>query len=282
MPLPYVVADVFTDRPLEGNGVAVFTAAESLDDTTMQRLARELNLSETVFTAPPRRGGDAAIRIFTPTAELPFAGHPVLGTAFVLAGPGQEEITLETKAGDVPLALERDGDGRLRFGRMAQPLPSTDAFDAEAQLLAALGVARSELPIGAYTNGPQTLYVALDSPRAVSGLTPDMQALAALRANICCFADAGSFWRARVFGPHLGVPEDPATGSAAGPLSLHLARNGVIEFGTEIEIHQGDEIGRPSILHSRTLGSLETIERIEVGGCAVIVARGEFDLGGAA
>ena len=164
MPLPYVVADVFTDRPLEGNGVAVFTAADGLDDTTMQRLARELNLSETVFAAPPRRGGDAAIRIFTPSAELPFAGHPVLGTAFVLARPGQEEITLETKAGDVPLALERDGDGRLRFGRMAQPLPSSDTFDAEAQLLAALGVARSELPIGAYTNGPQTLYVALEQP----------------------------------------------------------------------------------------------------------------------
>ncbi|HEX4035824.1 MAG TPA: PhzF family phenazine biosynthesis protein [Solirubrobacteraceae bacterium] len=279
MPLPYVIADAFTDRPLEGNGVAVFTRGEGLDDSTMQRLARETNLSETVFVSPARRGGDAAVRIFTPTAELPFAGHPVLGTAFVLASAEQDEITLETRAGDVPLALEREQSGRLTFARMAQPLPTTDAFDQEAALLAALGVSRSELPIGAYTNGPHTRYVALESAEAVSALAPDMQGLAAIGANICCFADAGSYWRVRVFCPYLGVPEDPATGSAAGPFSLNLARNGVIDFGTEVEIHQGDEIGRPSILRSRTIGSMESIERIEVGGCAVIVARGEFDLG---
>ncbi|HEY7966502.1 MAG TPA: PhzF family phenazine biosynthesis protein [Solirubrobacteraceae bacterium] len=280
MPLPYVIADAFTDRPLEGNGVAVFTRGDGLDDATMQRLARELNLSETVFVFPPRAGGgDAAVRIFTPTAELPFAGHPVLGTAFVLARPGQDVVTLETRAGDVPLALERDEAGRLTFARMTQPLPTSDAFDDEPALLAALGIEASELPIGAYTNGPHTLYVALGSERAVSGLEPDMLALKELGANICCFANAGSYWRVRVFCPYLGVPEDPATGSAAGPFSLHLARNGAIDFGTEIEIHQGDEIGRPSVLRSRTTGSGDQIERIEVGGCAVIVARGEFEIG---
>lgn len=280
MPLPYVIADAFTDRPLEGNGVAVFTRGDGLDDATMQRLARELNLSETVFVFPPRAGGgDAAVRIFTPTAELPFAGHPVLGTAFVLARPGQDVVTLETRAGDVPLALERDEAGRLTFARMTQPLPTSDAFDDEPALLAALGIEASELPIGAYTNGPHTLYVALGSERAVSGLEPDMLALKELGANICCFANAGSYWRVRVFCPYLGVPEDPATGSAAGPFSLHLARNGAIDFGTEIEIHQGDEIGRPSVLRSRTTGSSDQIERIEVGGCAVIVARGEFEIG---
>jgi trans-2,3-dihydro-3-hydroxyanthranilate isomerase len=280
VPLPYVIADAFTDRPLEGNGVAVFTRGDGLDDATMQRLARELNLSETVFVFPPRAGGgDAAVRIFTPTAELPFAGHPVLGTAFVLARPGQDVVTLETRAGDVPLALERDEAGRLTFARMTQPLPTSDAFDDEPALLAALGIEASELPIGAYTNGPHTLYVALGSERAVSGLEPDMLALKELGANICCFANAGSYWRVRVFCPYLGVPEDPATGSAAGPFSLHLARNGAIDFGTEIEIHQGDEIGRPSVLRSRTTGSGDQIERIEVGGCAVIVARGEFEIG---
>ena len=105
----YVVADVFTDTPLEGNAVAVFTEAGGLDAGTMARLARELNLSETVFVLEPRHGGDAWIRIFTPRAELPFAGHPVLGSAFVLAGE-REVVRLETGRGIVPVALERDGD----------------------------------------------------------------------------------------------------------------------------------------------------------------------------
>src|SRR5690348_1233613 len=122
--LRYVIADVFTDTPLEGNPLAVFTDARALDDATMQRLAKETNLSETVFVLPPEEGGHARIRIFTPVKELQFAGHPTLGSAFVLGGPLQaDEILLETARGIVAVALEREGP-RLVFGRMTQPIPS--------------------------------------------------------------------------------------------------------------------------------------------------------------
>jgi trans-2,3-dihydro-3-hydroxyanthranilate isomerase len=161
---------------------------------------------------------------------------------------------------------------------MTQPLPRLVPFGERDAALRALGVDASELPVEAYVNGPRTVYVGLADEAAVSALAPDMQGLAALEANVCCFAPAAGHWRVRVFAPSLGVPEDPATGSAAGPLSLHLARHGAIAFGSEIEIRQGSEIGRPSVLHSRSEGSAAAVERIEVGGRAVIVARGEFDL----
>ncbi len=275
--LAYTIVDVFTDTPLQGNGAAIFTDADGVDDATMQRLARELNLSETVFALAPRSGGDARIRIFTPNSELPFAGHPTLGSAFVLAGD-RTRIAIETGAGIVPLTLEREG-GRVVFGRMSQPLPTIAPFDAAPELFAALALARSLLPLEVYVNGPRTVFVALEDELAVAALAPNMQALIPLAANICCFAPAaGGDWKARVFGPALGVPEDPATGSAAGPLALHLARHGAIAFGQEIVIRQGAEILRPSVLHARVDGSRQQIERIEVGGAAVIVARGAFEL----
>ena len=275
----YTIADVFTDTPLAGNGLAVFTDATGIDDATMQRLARELNLSETVFALPPSDGGDARIRIFTPRSELPFAGHPVLGSAFVLAGE-RDVIVLETGAGNVPVTLRRER-GHVVFGWMVQPLPTIESCGDQPQLLAALGVQRAELPIDAYTNGPRTLMVALADEHAVAALHPDLGPLAALSANVCCFGPAaGGRYKARVFGPALGVPEDPATGSAAGPLALHLARHGAEPYGTEIVIRQGEEIARPSLLHARADGGPGGVERIEVGGASVIVARGEFDLGG--
>jgi trans-2,3-dihydro-3-hydroxyanthranilate isomerase len=275
---PYVIADVFTDTPLEGNGLAVFTDGTAFDEPTMQRLARELNLSETVFALPPRKGGDAWIRIFTPGSELPFAGHPVLGSAFVLAGE-RDVVELETGLGKVPVALERAPDGAVVFGRMRQPLPTLEPFEQQAALLQALGLTSSALPIEGYDNGPHNVYVALEDEAAVAALTPDQGALAALgRYNVSCFAGAGASWKTRMFAPSIGVGEDPATGSAAGPLALHLARHGAIEFGQEIVIAQGAEIGRPSKLHARVEGSRERVELVEVGGAAVIVARGEFTL----
>src|SRR5438309_1627203 len=177
-PLPYVVADVFTSTPLEGNQLGVFTDARRLSAEQMQRLAREMNFAECTFVLPPEQGGDARIRIFTPAKELPFAGHPVLGTAFVVG---------EQKKLDVV---------RLETG---------------------------------------------------------------------------------MFAPALGVNEDPATGSAAGPLAIHLARHGRIAFGDEIEIRQGVELRRPSTLFARAIGTRDKIERVEVGGSAVVVARGEFN-----
>lgn len=276
----YVVADVFTDTPLQGNQVAVFTDAREVPEEQLQPIAREMNYSETVFVYKPEGEGHARIRIFTPATEVPFAGHPTLGTAFILAGPLQlGEIRLETGMGIVPVRLERD-ELRIVFGRMEQPLPTFEPYDGEADLLAALGVERSELPVEVYDNGITHVYVTLESEAAVAGLRPDMWRLADLDAvlGVNCIAGSGSRWKTRMFAPAGGVPEDPATGSAAGPLALHLARHGRIEFGDEIEISQGVEIGRPSTLFARVDGSADQVERVEVGGSAVIVARGELNI----
>ncbi len=233
--LRYVVADVFTDTPLTGNQLAVFTDGREVDDETMQKLAKEMSFSETVFVLPPEAGGHARIRIFTPVMELPFAGHPTLGSAFVLGAPLQlGEIRLETGSGT---------------------------------------------PVELYHLGPTFVYLELDSDEEVAALAPDFGALARLtHVGVNCFAGSGARWKTRMFAPASGVAEDPATGSAAGPLAIHLARHGRIQFGEEIEISQGDEIGRPSKLYARVEGTKERIERVEVGGSAVIVARGEFRL----
>jgi trans-2,3-dihydro-3-hydroxyanthranilate isomerase len=274
----YVLADVFTDSPLTGNQLAVFTDARELPEESLQPLARELNLSETVFVYRPQAGGHARIRIFTPTRELPFAGHPTLGSAFVLAGPLQlGEIRLETGAGIVPVRLEREG-ARIVFGWMDQPIPAWRPYERADELLALLRV-DSELPVEFYDLGPTFVYVALRSADEVASLRPDITGLREYNEGVNCFAplDDGR-WKTRMFAPAFGVAEDPATGSAAGPLAVHLLRHGRTESGQEIEIEQGVEIGRPSRLYARAFGTPERIERVEVGGSAVIVARGEFQL----
>ena len=273
----YVVADVFTDTPLEGNQVAVFTDARAIPEDRLQRIAREMNLSETVFVYTPEAEGHARIRIFTPSREMPFAGHPTLGTAFVLSAPlSLEEIRLETLRGVVPVRLERE-DGRIVFGRMAQPLPTVEPYDREDELFETLGIEGSELPVEVYDNGVKHLYVTLGSEDEVAALNPDLRRLGE-QPELCfnCFAGQGKKWKTRMFAPSSGVAEDPATGSAAGPLALHLARHGRIEWGEEIEIAQGVEVGRPSKLYARVEGSADEVERVEVGGSAVIVARGEL------
>jgi trans-2,3-dihydro-3-hydroxyanthranilate isomerase len=277
----YVVADVFTDVPLEGNAVAVFTEADGLATDTMQRLARELNLSETVFVLPAAdpAQADADIRIFTPALELPFAGHPVLGTAFVLGErAGAETVRLKTGSGVVAVSLTRR-DGRVVFGDMGQPLPNWEPFGRAAELLTALRVQRSELPVEVYDNGVRHAYVRLSDEAAVAALHPDIGALGQLGAvGVSCFAASGRQVKTRMFGPGLGVAEDPATGSAAGPLAVHLARHGVVGFGDDVEIPQGVEIGRPSVLHARAEGSAERLDAVTVGGAAVVVADGAFRL----
>ena len=276
----YVVADVFTDTPLQGNQVAVFTDAREIPEDKLQAIAREMNFSETVFVYKPEGDGHAKIRIFTPKAELPFAGHPTLGTAFILSTPlSLEEIKLETGAGVIPVRLERE-DGRIVFGRMVQPVPTVELYDGGERVLEILGVARSELPVEVYDNGVRHVYISLGSEGEVAALRPDMARLAdetdAVGFN--CFAGEGKRWKTRMFAPASGVAEDPATGSAAGPLALHLARHGRIAFGDEIEISQGVEVGRPSKLYARVEGSADEVERVEVGGSAVTVARGELSV----
>jgi trans-2,3-dihydro-3-hydroxyanthranilate isomerase len=277
--LRYVVVDVFSDRPLAGNQLAVFTDARALDGETMQALAKEVNFSESSFVLPAEQGGHARIRIFTPLAELKFAGHPTLGTAFVLAGPLQTpELRLETGSGIVPVRLERE-QNRIVFGRMEQPIPTIAPYAEQEALFAALGVDNSDLPVELYDNGMRHVYVALRSEEEVAALRPDFARLELPSdLGINCFAGSDGRWKNRMFAPGGGVPEDPATGSAAGPLALHLARHGRIGFGDEIEITQGVEIGRPSTLYARADGTADEVERVEVGGSAVIVARGEFRL----
>jgi trans-2,3-dihydro-3-hydroxyanthranilate isomerase len=275
----YVVCDVFTDTPLAGNQLAVFTDAREIPDDMMQSLAREMNFSETVFVLPSD-DGHARIRIFTPTNEMLFAGHPTLGSAFVLAGPLQlDEIRLETGKGVIPVRLEREG-ARIIFGRMEQPLPTIEAYAEADTLLEALGVERSELPVEVYDNGMGHVYVTLGSEEEVAALKPDLSRLSDLppMLGVNTIAGAGSRWKTRMFAPGGGVAEDPATGSAAGPLAVHLARHGRIGYGDEIEISQGAEIGRPSTLYARVEGSADKLEKVEVGGSAVVVARGEFRL----
>jgi trans-2,3-dihydro-3-hydroxyanthranilate isomerase len=277
----YVIADVFTDIPLQGNQLAVFTDAREIPEGQLQPIAKEMNYSETVFVYTPEGEGHARIRIFTPVSELPFAGHPVLGTAFVLAAPLQlPEIRLETGMGIVPVVLDRDEQGRIVFGRMSQPIPTMRPFDRGDELLAALGVDGSELPLELYESGVGNVYVLLPDEEAVAAVEPDLAAVGRIMGDVHanCSAGSGTRWKTRMFAPGDGVPEDPATGSAAGPLAVHLARHGRIAFGEEIEVTQGVEIGRPSTLYARAEGTTERVERVEVGGSAVVVARGELSL----
>src|SRR4029079_1280961 len=173
----YVVADVFTDTPFEGNQVAVFTDARGIPDDKLQQIAREMNLSETVCVYTPEDGGHARIRIFTPTREMPFAGHPTLGTAFVLGGPlSLDEIRLETLRGIVPVRLDRE-DGRVVFGRMEQPLPTVEPYENDDELFDILGVQGSQLPVEVYDNGVLHVYVCLASEEEVAALKPDLRRL---------------------------------------------------------------------------------------------------------
>jgi trans-2,3-dihydro-3-hydroxyanthranilate isomerase len=283
---PYEILDVFTETPLAGNPLAVFTRAEQLPSSgLMQAIARELNLSETVFLFPGDGDADARARIFTPVTELPFAGHPVLGSAFVVGAARQlETVRLRTDLGVIPIRLKRDHAGTVTFGEMDQPIPAALPFADADRLLVALGIDPSShtaaLPVETYTNGPTHVLVALDDPDLVSALRPDHRALTALGdLGFSCFAPLGpTVYRTRMFGPALGVAEDPATGSAAGPIAVHLLRHGRISSGQAIELRQGGEIGRPSILHASATGSPETVTRVTVSGAAVLVASGHFRL----
>ena len=277
----FLVADVFTDTPLEGNQLGVFPDGRGLSDDAMLKATREMNFSETVFFLPPdQREADARVRIFTPGGEIPFAGHPTLGSAWVLGEMlGRQTVTLETGVGLVPVELDTDGD-TIVFGWMAQPVPTWGPYDRTDELLRALGAAESRgiLPVEWYRNGPLNVYVEIASAGALDALTPDMQKLGRIPVNVSCFTQTADGWSTRMFAPALGVTEDPATGSAAGPLAVHLARHNRIEFGEQIEIRQGAQIHRPSVLYARADGTENSVERVLVGGRAVVVARGEYRL----
>jgi trans-2,3-dihydro-3-hydroxyanthranilate isomerase len=284
---PYTVIDVFTDTPLAGNQLAVFTEGEAVPSRLMLAAARELHLSETIFISPGDEDADATVRIFTPAAELPFAGHPVLGAAFVV---GERDnlatVRLRTGAGVVPVTLTRE-HGEIVYGEMEQPLPTARLFERETELLEALRVSRAVLPLEIYRNGPAFVMVGLADVDLLMSVDPDMAGLTQLGpVGVDCFAPVDPDAthgdcirvRCRVFCPALGVPEDPATGSAAGPLALHLVRHGWSTPGQTLTIVQGVEMQRPSELAARVEGTGEHPTRILVGGRAVRVAQGHFRL----
>jgi trans-2,3-dihydro-3-hydroxyanthranilate isomerase len=277
----FLVADVFTGTPLEGNQLGIFPDGRRLSDELMLKATREMNFSETVFFLPPDdKKADARVRIFTPGSELPFAGHPTLGSAWVLGEIlGKPTVTLELGVGLVAVELERDGD-TITFGRMSQPIPTWGTYERTPELLDALGTAGRPggLPVEWYLNGPLNVYVEFADEEALNALHPDMQKLSRLPVNLSCFTATAEGWTTRMFAPALGVAEDPATGSAAGPLAVHLARHGRIKFGAEIQIRQGAQIHRPSVLYTRVDGTENAVERVLVGGRAVVVARGEYRL----
>ena len=260
------------------NQLAVFTDARAIpEEAPPAARARDGVLGDGLRLSPGR-GRTRPIRIFTPASELPFAGHPVIGSAFVLAGPLQlEEIRLETGVGVIPVRLEREG-AAIVFGRMEQPVPrvepcptSTSCSTRWASRLGAPGRAVRQ-------RRPQRLR----RPRlgrGGRGADPDLNRLARMPdvLGVSCSAGAGEHWKTRMFAPADGVPEDPATGSAAGPLAVHLARHGLVPFGEEIVISQGSRsAGRPRSMRPRRGTGTHRARR--GGRAAVVVARGEFRL----
>ena len=162
------IVDVFTERPLAGNQLAVFEDAAGIPEALLQALAREIGYSETVFAFPATEGGDARIRIFTPTSEVPFAGHPVLGSAvLVSANLGKDRVVLETGRGPVPVCIDR-ASGPSPRGTMEQPIPAFSEYDDAGAYLNALGVERSILPVTIYDNGIPHVYAMLERPERVS------------------------------------------------------------------------------------------------------------------
>lgn len=262
----FVQCDVFTDRPLAGNALAVFTNAAGLDDAAMQAVARETNLSETTFVLPPEAGGDFRVRIFTPVAELPLAGHPLIGTAVVLGRAlPMGRLVLETGAGPIGLDLERRS-GEVSGAVMEQPEPRFSRHPDAAALCAALGIAPRDVPVG--DNGVRTGLVALRGDEPIGDVAPDLGALRTVGGldTVSVFADEGDVIRVRVFAPWVGVPEDPGTGVAAGPLGALLGR--------AITILQGVEIGRPSVIDVVAGDGRPP----RVGGSVALVARGSYVL----
>lgn len=271
----YRVVDVFTQAPLEGNALAVFPEAEGLDGETMQRIARELNLAETSFVLPSTRAGCAArVRIFTPMHEMKFAGHPTIGTSFVLLDEGLKPgpdggFLLDELIGPVPVRVEPGAAPRIWL--TTPPIQEGRTFDP-ALAAEVLGLDAVDL-IGARPQlldaGNPTVFVALRSREAVDRAWIDMSGLRRLRSPdetpfcVFVFTPTADGAYSRMFAPEYGIVEDPATGSSTGPLALFMMRHGLVSKadGTRFLSEQGTKMGRRSLLHVHLRG-----RAIEVGG----------------
>ena len=287
----FVTVDVFTDSRFGGNPLAVFTDADGLSDAEMQALAREFNLSETTFVLPPDDPANTAkVRIFTPAAEMPFAGHPNVGTGWVLADQGRDRdnvLLFEEKAGLVRVEVTRGPDGRPGGAVIAAPQPLSLGIEVPVEVVAACaGLAPDDVLTAAHRPVVASLgvgfVVAEVAPEALGRAAYDLAAFRrsaagdpALRnrLELLLYARDGAGLRTRMFAPLAGVPEDPATGSAAVALGALLLSLGAEEEGAW-EIVQGVELGRPSLLQVTARRGPDGI-RATVGGGCVQVLRGE-------
>jgi trans-2,3-dihydro-3-hydroxyanthranilate isomerase len=275
----YRVVDVFTEHPLEGNALAVFPDAAALDAATMQRIAQELNLAETAFVLPPTRSDCAArVRIFTPAKEMMFAGHPTIGTAFVLLDeglvPGKAgDFTLEENIGPVPVRVE---SGARPMLWLKTPSIEVGRCYDPALCASVLGLATQDLldiPPQRLSAGNPTILVALRDKAAVDRAWLDLAGMRQLRgsdAELACvfvFTPTTQGAYSRMFAPEYGVAEDPATGSSTGPLVAYMMRHGLAAnaAGTRLISEQGTKMGRRSLLHVHVRGD-RGAGGIEVGG----------------
>jgi len=300
----FVIADVFTATRFCGNQLAVFTSAQGIDSATMQEIAREMNYSETTFLLPPESNGDFRLRIFTPGKELPFAGHPIVGTAFVIVSeelkPADGSLTtvkLETNVGviNVEVATVSGRPGRTT---MNQPLPKVVSVYSDLKKLAsALSVDANEiggedLPVEIIYNGLTVMVVPAKSIETVRRIRPNTSELedivkATNAETILIFTTETEFptshSHSRVFAPGAGVGEDPATGSANGPLGYYLARHGLVNGVQDrfsIVSEQGFEMKRPSLLYIDVVFEPDgkDVNKVLVGGDVVVSGKGEIFL----
>ena len=289
--LPYRVVDVFTTEALAGNPLAVFTQASEIDEAVMQKIAREMNLAETTFVLPAENLDCVArVRIFTPKKEMIFAGHPTIGTAFVLRNEGVlptncESFCLEEKVGPVQIWIE---DAERPMIWLRTPPISEGQFYNRSSCARALGLETDELldiQPQLLDAGNPTLFIALRSKEAVDQAWLEAQSMSTLKEDkaepfcVFVFSPTGEGAYSRMFAPEYGVPEDPATGSSTGPLGLFMMRNRLMTgaSGTRFISEQGTKMARRSILHVRVAGD-HGADGIYVGGHVTSVAEGTMEL----
>lgn len=295
----YYHVDVFTTQRFGGNQLAVFLEAEGLSTEMMQTIAREINFSETAFVFPPQDDvTDFKLRIFTPQMELPLAGHPTIGTAFVLHHAGvvqfegdTHEIKVEKGVGIIPVVYQKDGENNV-IPTMTQPVPKFgDIWENRSVVADLLSLTVADLhpdyPVQGGSAGVPFLYIPIR----------DSEALAKIKIRLDVWNDAikdtdyphvfaftplkdrpTPTVRSRMFAPQMGIPEDPATGAASGPLGAYLVKYGIVSADESHRIisEQGFDFGRPSIIHINVELDGDEIQRVMVGGNSVYIGEGSI------
>ncbi|MFD1030465.1 PhzF family phenazine biosynthesis protein [Metaplanococcus flavidus] len=301
-PLEYTLADVFTEEPFGGNQLAVVEGRDDLTGEMMQKIARELNLSETVFVFPSAVGWNARkLRIFTPQMELPMAGHPTIGAAYVLAASdampteeGQNEMVFEEEIGEIPVVVHKE-EGQIIKVEMEQPLPVfSEVFENRKLAAELLSLSEDDLfsdyPVQTVSSGVAFLFIPLRSLQAIQRIhfrqdvwEQHFSENAGIQ-HIFTFTteteDADAAVHARMFAPAMGIAEDPATGAASGPLGAYLVEHQLLPRSDNevyaIRSEQGYEMGRPSEIDITVTGRSGGIREVKIGGSSVIIGKGQL------